>query len=118
MRNLVMWCLDGLSQTRFNSARDIYLRPLQELMHQSIVFRCFHAASTSGFQSFCDLMFGDSSELDHNAEYPSGPGCLRGRNSHFFAILAEQGYTTLGAQQGKPCPAWAGDGLWGAWPER
>ena len=116
MRSLVILSLDGFSQTLFNSFR-FSIPVINELMQHSLVFRNFHSASTSGFQSFCDLMYGDSSELDHNEIYPSGPGCLRGRNSHFFALLRAAGYETLGAQLGTPCPAYAREGFWGAWPE-
>lgn len=116
MRNLVLLSLDGLSQTRFNSVA-ANMPALLELMHRSIVFRRFHAASTSSFQSFCDLAFGDSSELDHNTAYPSGGGCLRGRSGNFFATLRERGYETLGVGMGNPCPDHLKGDRWGAWPE-
>ena len=116
VRNLFLLSIDGLSQSRFNVFREAMFE-LNELMHASACFRNFQAASTSGFQSFCDLVYGDSSELDHNVAYPSGRGCLRGRNRHLFALLRERGYDVHGMQIASPSPAYARDGFWGAWPE-
>lgn len=115
MKNLVVLSLDGVSQSQFNGFLR-WMTPLYSFMKKATVFRRFFTASTSGFQSFCDFVFGDSSELDHNPYFPSGKGCLRGRAQNIFAELRTRGYEVMGAQRGDPCPAYAKENFWGAWP--
>ncbi len=114
--NLVVLPLEGVSQTLLWQYRED-MPAIWRLSGQSIFFRRFYSASTSSFQSFCDFIYGDSSELDHNLSYPSGEGCLLGRAQNLFGILADNGYATLGIQHGKTCPDHVKGGYFGAWPK-
>jgi arylsulfatase A-like enzyme len=113
--NLVVIPLEGVSQTLLWQYREA-MPTVWRLASQSISFRRFYSASTSAFQSFCDFIHGDSSELDHNLAYPSGEGCLLGRAGNLFGLLAEQGYAALGIQHGESCPDYVKGGYFGAWP--
>lgn len=114
--NLVILSLDAVSQTLFWQYREA-MPTLWSLYNRSAMFRRFYTASTSAFQSFSDLVHGDAAELDHNAKFPTGPGCFAGRASNLFAILRDRGYRTLGIQHGGACPDYAEHDYYGAWPE-
>lgn len=114
--NLVLLPLEGVSQTMFWQYREAMPR-LWELSTRSAMFRRFYATSTSAFQSFCDVAYGDSAELDHNERYPSGRGCVAGKGKNLFAELRRRGFESFGAQHGGSCPAYVADNFWGAWPD-
>lgn len=114
--NLVILALDGVSQTLLWQYREA-MPALWDLYNRSAMFRRFYTASTSAFQSFCDLMHGDACELDHNFSYPTASGCLAGQATNLFALLRDHGYAILGLQHGNPCPPYAAGGYFGAWPE-
>lgn len=114
--NLLLLPLEGVSQTLFWQYREA-MPTLWKMSNKAVMFRRFYSASTSAFQSFCDVAFGDSAQLDHNLAYPSGKGCLLGTERNFFSILHEKGYATLGIQHGESCPAYVKDNYFGAWPE-
>jgi hypothetical protein len=114
--NLVVLSLDGMSQTLFWQYREA-LPTLWRFSNRSAMFRRFYAASTSALSSFCDVAYGDSTELDHNTAYPSGPGCLAGKGKNLFGELRRRGYEMLGAQHGSHCPDYVKGNFWGAWPE-
>ncbi|MDR1520607.1 MAG: hypothetical protein LBU23_10800 [Planctomycetota bacterium] len=114
--NLVVIPLEGVSQMLLWQYREA-MPAIWRLANQSTSFRRFYSASTSAFQSFCDFVHGDSSELDHNLSYPSGPGCLLGRAGNLFGILEEQGYAVMGSQHGETCPEYVRGNCFGAWPE-
>lgn len=114
--NLVLIPMEGVSQTLFWQYREC-MPVLWDLSNRSLMFRRFYSASTSAFQSFCDVVHGDSSELDHNLAYPSAPGCILGRTRNLFSILHEKGYATLGIQHGESMPGYLKDNVLGAWPK-
>ncbi len=114
--NLVLIPLEGVSQTLFWQYREA-MPILWELSTRSAMFSRFYAASTSAFQSFCDVAFGDSTELDHNPRFPDRPGCLAGQSTNLFAILREKGYAALGVQHGSAETDYAANNFWGAWPD-
>lgn len=114
--NLVLIPLEGVSQTLFWQYRGA-MPTLWKMSNEAIMFRRFYSASTSAFQSFCDVAYGDSSQLDHNLAFPSARGCLLESERNFFAILNEKGYATLGIQHGESRPAYVKDNYFGAWPD-
>lgn len=114
--NLVAVPLEGVSQTLFWQYREA-MPTLWKLSNNAIAFRRFYSNSTSAFPSFCDFIFGDSSELDHNFCYPSARGCLLGRAGNLAGILREEGFSTLGIQHGESRPAYVEDNYFGAWPD-
>jgi arylsulfatase A-like enzyme len=114
--NLVLLPLEGVSQTMFWQYREAMPR-LWELSNRSAMFRRFYAASTSAFQSFCDVAYGDSFELDHNERYPSERGCVAGKGKNLFAELRRRGFEAFGVQHGGSCPAYVADNFRGAWPD-
>lgn len=114
--NLVVVPLEGVSQTLFWQYREA-MPTLWKMSERAIMFRRFYSNSTSAFQSFCDLAHGDSSELDHNLQYPSSRGCLLGRSGNMWGILRERGFATFGIQHGECCPEYVRDNYYGAWPD-
>lgn len=114
-RNLVLLALDGLSQILFWQYRHV-MPALWGLAADSVQFRRFYPASTSDFQSFCDVVHGDSAELDHNLVMPAKPGCAAGRPTNLFDVLARKGYAVLGARHGSDCPDHMAENCLGMWP--
>lgn len=115
-RNLVIIPIEGVSQTLFWQYRQA-MPTLWQMSRHSVSFRRFYSNSTSAFQSFCDFVHGDSSELDHNITFPSKKGCLLGIRSNLFQTLRENGHQVLGIQHSETRPAYLTEDVLGAWPE-
>lgn len=113
--NLVIVAMEGISQLLFWQFREC-MPTLWTLSFQSVQFRRFFTASTSSFMTFVDLMHGSSTELDHNRHFPTAPGCLAGKETNLFTILAERGYKTRGLLHGSIDSHYLHDRYFGAWP--
>jgi hypothetical protein len=115
-KNLIILHLESISQSSFwQFAAELPV--LWALSGNSANFRRFYTASTSSVMTMCDMMHGDSAELDHNPVFPKGKNCLAGRSSNLFHVLNECGYITKGIQYGSFCLGDAPNNFWGIWPD-
>lgn len=115
-KNLVVLHLESVSQSSLWQFME-ELQTLWKLSTRSAFFRRFYTASTSSVMSMCDIMHGDSAELDHNARFPRDKKSLAGRSSNLFRTLLHRGYMTKGVQYGSFCVGDAPNNFWGVWPD-
>ncbi|MDR1612409.1 MAG: sulfatase-like hydrolase/transferase [Planctomycetota bacterium] len=114
-KNLVILHLESVSQSAFwQFMAD--LPELWKLSARSGNFRRFYTASTSSVMSMCEMLHGDSAELDHNPVFPRHKDGLAGRSSNLFQVLLDRGYATKGVQYGSFCLGDAPNNFWGIWP--
>lgn len=116
-KNIVFIHLESVSQMAFwqYSAE---IPTLFRLMQRSASFSNFFASSTSSVMSFGDLLFGDSSKLDHFETFPKDRSGLAPGEPNLFAALFDEGYRVRGVQYGSFCVGDAPNNFWGIWPER
>lgn len=93
--NLILIAMEGVSQTLFWQYRDS-MPTLWDIHNRSASFRRFYTNSTSALSSLYDLVYGNSSLLDHHVSYEEAltSPCLEKQD--LFGLLRAQGYETLG----------------------
>ena len=69
---------------------------LIETLERSVSFGNFYASAPSSIKSFCDLLYGNTSEMDHVVNWDDPSNRPLGRERHLMDVLREQGYRTYG----------------------
>jgi hypothetical protein len=115
-KNVVFLHLESLSQLAFYTNRTS-MPFLWFIANRSMSFRNFNAGSTSTYPSLLDLVYGDSSEFDHNEYFPDKRGCNRGRAKNLFAELRRLGYDGTALYFASFAGRELRDNYLGVWPD-